>query len=214
MTSPPRKPATGDGRVTCRCCSPAGLPVLQGPLGLHRRRRRQGTPHHPTARALAKVQTRSRAEQQTLQWQARYAQRAGCEATVSETVRAHGLRHCLYRGLAKTHVQHVLTTVGTNIIRLAEATTRHHLRPDLTSDQSIPAALPTIPHATGRLLQRSPRSPTASEKWPDPTYETSQPPRSADKYIRQVKGDRRHIQLDHRLHRARRRGSPGADGWV
>ncbi|MFD3843559.1 transposase, partial [Streptomyces sp. NPDC058642] len=31
------------------------------------------------------------------------------EATVSETVHAHGLRHCRYRGTAKTHVQHVLT---------------------------------------------------------------------------------------------------------
>lgn len=45
--------------------------------------------------------------------------RAGCEATVSETVHAHGLRHCRYHGLAKTHVQHVLTAAGTNIIRLS-----------------------------------------------------------------------------------------------
>jgi hypothetical protein len=42
------------------------------------------------------------------------------EATVSETVLAHGLRHCRYRGLAKTHVQHVLTAAGTNIVRLSE----------------------------------------------------------------------------------------------
>ncbi len=40
------------------------------------------------------------------------------EATVSETVHAHGLRHCRYKGLAKTHVQHVLTALGTNIVRL------------------------------------------------------------------------------------------------
>ncbi|WP_461123102.1 transposase [Saccharothrix stipae] len=42
------------------------------------------------------------------------ALRAG--ATVSEAVRAQGLRHCRYRGLAKTHVQHVLTAAGTNRI--------------------------------------------------------------------------------------------------
>lgn len=44
--------------------------------------------------------------------------RSGCEATISETVHAHGLRHCHYRGTAKTHVQHVLTAAGTNIVRL------------------------------------------------------------------------------------------------
>ncbi|MFI9762787.1 transposase [Streptomyces sp. NPDC051963] len=40
-------------------------------------------------------------------------------ATVSETVHTHGLRHCRYHGIAKTHVQHVLTAAGTNIIRLS-----------------------------------------------------------------------------------------------
>jgi Transposase DDE domain len=32
---------------------------------------------------------------------------------------AHGLRRCRYHGMAKTHVQHVLTAAGTNIIRLS-----------------------------------------------------------------------------------------------
>ncbi len=50
--------------------------------------------------------------------------RAGCEATVSETVHAHGPRNCRYRGTAKTHVQHVLTAAGTNIVRL------HQHQPD------------------------------------------------------------------------------------
>ncbi|MEV0734328.1 transposase [Polymorphospora sp. NPDC050346] len=57
------------------------------------------------------------------------ALRAGCEATVSETVRAHGLRHCRYRGLAKTHVQHILTAAGTNIVRLAQHRPDQHRRP-------------------------------------------------------------------------------------
>ncbi|MFF8923414.1 transposase [Streptomyces albidoflavus] len=71
-------------------------------------------------RPQQEIQNRARAEQETLAWKARYAMRAGCEATVSETVHAHGLRHCRYRGLAKVHVQHVLTAAGTNIIRLSE----------------------------------------------------------------------------------------------
>ncbi|WP_425834086.1 transposase [Streptomyces fractus] len=71
-------------------------------------------------RPQQEIQDRARAEQETLAWKARYAMRAGCEATVSETVHTHGLRHCRYRGLAKVHVQHVLTAAGTNIIRLSE----------------------------------------------------------------------------------------------
>ncbi|MFF4520586.1 transposase [Streptomyces bluensis] len=55
-----------------------------------------------------KIQSPVRKDQKTGSWQRRYAIRAGCEAAVSETVHAHGLRHCRYRGLAKTHVQHVL----------------------------------------------------------------------------------------------------------
>ncbi|MCX4671222.1 transposase [Streptomyces sp. NBC_01381] len=51
---------------------------------------------------------------------ATYVLRAGCEATVSETVHAHGLRHCRYRGLAKTHVKHILTAAGADLIRLSE----------------------------------------------------------------------------------------------
>ncbi|MFD7163697.1 transposase [Streptomyces violascens] len=49
-------------------------------------------------------------------WRARYAMRAGCEATVSETVHAHDLLHCRSRGLAKVHVQHVLTAAGANLV--------------------------------------------------------------------------------------------------
>ncbi|WP_373311019.1 transposase [Streptomyces alanosinicus] len=64
--------------------------------------------------AQQKIQTHVRRDQKTSNWQQRYAIRAGCEATASETVHAHGLRHCRYRGLAKTHVQHVLTAAGTN----------------------------------------------------------------------------------------------------
>ncbi|MFI0451257.1 IS1182 family transposase [Actinomadura sp. 6N118] len=121
ITSPPWKPTALDGqphvsvlfpRKACREC-PDRLACTGNTSG-------KGRHIALLPRPLQEIQTQARAEQQTPQWQTRYALRVGCEATVSETVHAHGLRHCRYRGLAKTHVQHVLTAAGTNIIRLAD----------------------------------------------------------------------------------------------
>ena len=44
--------------------------------------------------------------------------RAGIEGTLSQGVRAFGLRRTRYRGLAKTHLQHVATAAAINIDRL------------------------------------------------------------------------------------------------
>jgi IS5 family transposase len=63
---------------------------------------------------------RNRLDHQTEQWQRRYAIRAGIEATLSQNVRARGLRRSRYRGLARTHVQHVLTATACNLSRLAD----------------------------------------------------------------------------------------------
>ncbi|MFI0242083.1 IS1182 family transposase [Streptomyces sp. NPDC016845] len=71
-------------------------------------------------RPLHQIQTRNRLAQQTEQWQRSYAIRAGIEATLSQTVRAHGLRRSRYRGLARTHVQHVLTAMACNVARIAD----------------------------------------------------------------------------------------------
>ncbi|MGQ4484085.1 transposase [Streptomyces sp. SAS_276] len=71
-------------------------------------------------RPLHEIQMRNRLDQQTEQWQRRYAIRAGIEATLSQNVRAHGLRRARYRGLARTHVQHVLTAMACNLSRLAD----------------------------------------------------------------------------------------------
>jgi transposase len=49
----------------------------------------------------------------------RYARRAGIEGTLSQGVRAFGLRRSRYRGLAKTHLQHVATAAALNLERLA-----------------------------------------------------------------------------------------------
>src|SRR5690242_11769204 len=48
-----------------------------------------------------------------------YARRAGIEGTISQGVRAFGLRRSRYRGLARTHLQHVATAAAINVERLA-----------------------------------------------------------------------------------------------
>ncbi|HEX6013301.1 MAG TPA: IS1182 family transposase [Geminicoccaceae bacterium] len=48
----------------------------------------------------------------------RHARRAGIEGTISQGVRAFGLRRSRYRGLAKTHLQHVATAAAINVERL------------------------------------------------------------------------------------------------
>jgi transposase len=40
------------------------------------------------------------------------------EGTISQAVRAFGLRRTRYIGLAKTHLQHVLTAIAFNLARL------------------------------------------------------------------------------------------------
>jgi transposase len=47
-----------------------------------------------------------------------YARRAGIEGTLSQAVRAFGLRRTRYRGLAKTSLQHVATAAAMNVERL------------------------------------------------------------------------------------------------
>jgi IS5 family transposase len=48
-----------------------------------------------------------------------YALRAGIEGTLSQGVSSFGLRQARYRGLAKTHLQHVASAVALNLDRLA-----------------------------------------------------------------------------------------------
>jgi transposase len=50
--------------------------------------------------------------------QRRYKRRAGVEGTLSQGVRAFGLRCARYRGLAKTHLQHVATAAAMNMDRI------------------------------------------------------------------------------------------------
>ena len=61
---------------------------------------------------------RARARQETAEFKVSYAQRAGIEGTLSQGIRAFGLRRARYRGQAKTHVQQVATAVAVNVSRL------------------------------------------------------------------------------------------------
>lgn len=61
---------------------------------------------------------RARAEQETKDWQKDYALRAGVEGTIRQATAVTGLRHARYRGLAKTHLDHVYSAVALNLIRL------------------------------------------------------------------------------------------------
>ncbi|MGW6833863.1 transposase [Streptomyces sp. NPDC054949] len=110
VTSPPWKPTLGDGHPRLSVLFP---------------RNAEGKGRHVflMPQPLQEIQTKARADQTTAEWRRRYAIRAGCEATVSETVHAHGLRNCRYRGMARTHVQHVPTAAGTNIV--GSANTSH-----------------------------------------------------------------------------------------
>lgn len=60
----------------------------------------------------------ARQAQTTEEWQQKYDKRAGIEGTISQAVRGFGLREGRYFGLAKTHLQHILTAAAINMARL------------------------------------------------------------------------------------------------
>jgi hypothetical protein len=71
---------------------------------------------HP--RDVHDAQRDARARQNTADWQARYALRAGVEGTMRQAVAVTDTRRARYRGLAKTHLEHVYSAVALNLIRL------------------------------------------------------------------------------------------------
>lgn len=59
-----------------------------------------------------------RQQQETQPWQEKYNRRAGIEGSLSQGIQCFGLRRTRYIGLAKTHLQHVLTGIAMNITRI------------------------------------------------------------------------------------------------
>jgi transposase len=81
----------------------------------------------------------------------RYKRRAGVEGTLSQGVRAFGLRRTRYRGLEKTHVQHVATAAAINIDRIVawleerpRATTRTSRFAALAPVHALPSESPAV----------------------------------------------------------------------
>jgi transposase len=62
----------------------------------------------------------ARQQQETAEWKAEYAVRAGIEGTLSQGIRGFGLRNCRYIGLAKARLQHVATVAAINIHRVSD----------------------------------------------------------------------------------------------
>src|SRR5215204_3062643 len=91
------------------------------PVRAHCTRAKAG-PRHLTLRPRAEHDALldARQRQTTAAFKTQYAARAGIEGTLSQGVRAFGLRQARYRGLAKTHLQHVATATAMNIVRLVD----------------------------------------------------------------------------------------------
>ena len=61
----------------------------------------------------------ARAREVTPEFKAAYAKRAGVEGTISFGMRTSGLRRARYVGQAKTHLQHLATAAGINLVRVS-----------------------------------------------------------------------------------------------
>ena len=86
---------------------------------------------HPRTRHEAIAATRARLTSEA--GQRLYAQRQGIEATISQSVRAFGLRRARYHGLAKTGLQGLATAAAINLDRLAAWLAGRPLAPTRTS---------------------------------------------------------------------------------
>jgi transposase len=86
---------------------------------------------HPRDRHEAIATMRARLSSEA--GQRLYAQRQGVEGTISQAVRAFGLRRARYRGLAKTGLQSLATAAAINLDRLAAWLAERPLAPTRTS---------------------------------------------------------------------------------
>jgi len=118
------------------CCSCAGSysedsrrAFTRVGLGVRARPfRRRRAPNPTTANRTLTVRAdaayhalqQARARSGTRAYAAGYHRRAGIEGTISRGLRRCGLRQARYIGLAKTRLQHLLTAVALNFLRLGE----------------------------------------------------------------------------------------------
>jgi transposase len=96
-------------RTTCGACAvrSACTKAKTGP----RTRKLRPQPQYAVLQAARQYQT-------TEEFKQRYRVRAGVEGSIAQGVQAFELRYARYRGLSKTHLQHILTVVAINLTRL------------------------------------------------------------------------------------------------
>jgi transposase len=85
-----------------------------------------------------------RREEATPAYAREYARRAGIEGTLSEGVRAHGMRRSRYIGLQRTHLAHLLTAAAVNLVHVGAWLSD---TPRAQTRQSRFVRLMTQPHA-------------------------------------------------------------------
>jgi transposase len=71
----------------------------------------------PADQATFDTLRQARAYQHTAEFKTRYKTRAGIEGTLSQAVNTLDIRRSRYIGLAKTHLQHLLSATALNILR-------------------------------------------------------------------------------------------------
>jgi transposase len=84
----------------------------------HTTRPRRTMTIHPQPEQEALVAARQR--QREPEFAEQYGKRAGIEGTISQGVRAFGLRRARYLGQAKTHLQHILIATSMNLVRISQ----------------------------------------------------------------------------------------------
>ena len=102
-------------REICACC-PTRLDCTQSQT--------TGRVLHLRPQAAHEALHARRQEQQTPEFRQQYARRAGIEGTLSQAVRRMGLRRARYDGLRKIQLQHILTAVAINLVRIDAVLTR------------------------------------------------------------------------------------------
>lgn len=105
----------------------AGVIVIQFPAAACRacpvrdkctRSARSGRQLTLRPRHIHEAVTAARRQQETAQWQARYASRAGVEGLMKQATHVTGIRHARYLGLPKTALEHNIAAAALNLIRL------------------------------------------------------------------------------------------------
>jgi transposase len=87
--------------------------------------------------------------EQTPEFRQQYALRSGIEGTLSQAVRGMGIRRSRYDGLARTHVQHVLTAVAINLVRMDAVLTQQPRGKTRCSHFSQLASAPVLSNRIG-----------------------------------------------------------------